>query len=157
MESNEIHIDGIGKINRAEWVVVMNSDDTLLLAALENTDKQPKLWVTVNEWENRPEQTDSELATVKFEKEPSVKFNSMKEATEAFMKSQAREKKKKEKEEKVEKTDMSTIPFEELEKLATDELIVLAVMTQGEEVVRDKLYCALGYCQTGCKSCKKDD
>jgi hypothetical protein len=153
METNEVYIEGVGTLNRNEWVVVMNADETLLLASLDDQNL-PKIWVTAAEWEGRPTPEEAAMPTVKFEKEPSVKFSSMKEATDAFMKSKL----KKQKEEKEQReTDMSTIPFEEIEKLTTDELLVLALMTQGEKLVRDKLYCALGHCQTGCKSCKKDD
>ena len=52
MEPNEIYIDGIGKVNKSEWIIVMNSDDTFLLASLEDQEL-PKLWVTADEWEGK--------------------------------------------------------------------------------------------------------
>lgn len=153
METNEVYIDGVGTINRSEWVVVMSAEDTLLLASLDDQNL-PKIWVTAEEWEGSPTQQADIQPTVKFEKEPSVKFKSMKEATDAFMKRQL---KKREEKQEPQEPDVSEVPFEELEKLATDELLVLALITKGEKIVRDKLYCALGHCQTGCKACKKDD
>ena len=88
--------------------------------------------------------------TVKFEKEPSVKFKTFKEAADAVSRA-----KRKPKEKITEEVPPYT--FEDLKKLNIDELFVLSLLTQGEKVVRDKLYCALGFCQTGCKNCKKDE
>jgi len=106
----------------------------------------------VEEWEGRPtmeEAVEKLQPTVKFEKEPPTKFTTFQEAKDAFAEQKAR--KMAEKEEKL--TNMSTIPVEELDKLKTSELFSLAIYTQGEEVVRDKLYCALGHCKNKCGGC----
>ena len=154
MEANEITVEGIGTIDKSEWVVVLSMDETVLLSRLGNQDS-PKLWLTVEEWEGRPAPTEIPKPTVTFEHEPPVKFNNFQEATEAMAELKDKRKEKKKKEEK--RTDMSTVPVEELDKLRTDELFTLALFTQGEKLVREKLYCALGHCQSGCKSCSKKD
>lgn len=151
MEAQELDVKGIGKIDKADWMVVLNMDDTVLLARM--TDQTgPKLWLTIEEWEGRPtmeEAMEKMQPTVKFEKEPPTKFTNFQEAADAF--AAQKERKMAEKEEK--RTDMSTIPVEELDKLKTSELFSLAIFTQGEEMVRDKLYCALGHCKNKCGGC----
>jgi len=151
MEAQEIEVKGIGTISKSDWVVVLNMDETVLLTEISNQNG-PKLWLTVEEWEGRPtmeEAVEKLQPTVKFEKEPPTKFTTFQEAKDAFAEQKAR--KMAEKEEKL--TNMSTIPVEELDKLKTSELFSLAIYTQGEEVVRDKLYCALGHCKNKCGGC----
>ena len=151
MEAQEIEVKGIGTISKSDWVVVLNMDETVLLTEISNQNG-PKLWLTVEEWEGRPtmeEAVEKLQPTVKFEKEPPTKFTTFQEAQDAFAEQKAR--KMAEKEEKL--TNMSTIPVEELDKLKTSELFSLAIYTQGEEVVRDKLYCALGHCKNKCGGC----
>lgn len=148
MEAQEIEVKGIGKVNRADWVVVLSMDDTVLLSRMGNQNS-PKLWLTVEEWEGRPAPKEIPKPTVKFEKEPPTKFTNFKEAAEALSKQKAKKQAKKEEK----RTDMSGIPIEELDKLRTDELFTLALFTQGEETVREKLYCALGHCKNKCSGC----
>ena len=53
MEAQELDVKGIGKIDKGDWMVVLNMDDTVLLARM--TDQTgPKLWLTIEEWEGRP-------------------------------------------------------------------------------------------------------
>ena len=151
MEAQEIEVKGIGTINKADWGVVLNMDDTVLIARM--TDQTgPKLWLTIEEWEGRPtmeEAVEKLQPTVKFEKEPPTRFKNLEEAAEAFSKKKEeilakREEKAPEKEEK--QTEATTVPREELDKLKTNELFALALFTRDEETVRKNLYCALGHC-----------
>ena len=86
MEAQELDVKGIGKIDKGDWMVVLNMDDTVLLARM--TDKTgPKLWLTIEEWEGRPtmeEAMEKVQPTVKFEKELPTKFTNFEEAAEAF-------------------------------------------------------------------------
>jgi len=151
MEAQEVEVKGIGTINKADWLVVLNMDDTVLLSKL-GEQNGPKLWLTIEEWEGRltmEEATEKVQPTVKFEKEPPVKFTNFAEAAEAISKQKAEKQKKTEKK----RADMSGIPIDELDKLKTSELFTLALFTQGDELVRDKLYCALGHCKNKCGGC----
>jgi hypothetical protein len=151
MEAQELDVKGIGKIDKADWMVVLNMDDTVLLARM--TDQTgPKLWLTIEEWEGRltmEEAVEKVQPTVKFEKEPPTRFKNFKEASEAFSKQKEgilakKAEKSPEKEEK--QTEATTVPREELDKLKTNELFALALFTRDEETVRKNLYCALGHC-----------
>jgi hypothetical protein len=151
MEAQELNVKGIGTINKSDWAVVLNMDDTVLIARM--TDQTgPKLWLTIEEWEGRPtleEAVEKMQPTVKFEKEPPVKFKTLEEAAEAFSKKKEEilAKKADEAPEKEEKqTEVTTVPREELDKLKTNELFALALFTRDEETVRKNLYCALGHC-----------
>jgi len=151
MEAQELDVKGIGKLDKNDWMVVLNMDDTVLLARM--TDQTgPKLWLTIEEWEGRPtmeEAMEKVQPTVKFEKELPTKFTNFEEAAEAFAAQKEKILAKKaeispEKEEK--QTEATTVPREELDKLKTSELFALALFTRDEETVRKNLYCALGYC-----------
>lgn len=135
---SEIH----GEIDKDDWSLLLLEDETMLLVDKEDNNK--KIWVMADEWKQTkkkeiPKKVVSETLTLQqIEPEQEVTGGVSEESTEVEWAG-------------------DQITLESLKEMRLDELLFYAMLQYKEEEIREKIYCLFGYCQSGCKSCVKEE